>query len=390
MYNKRVMVDLINFIESNNGIGDKAKLADLVKQRYALTLDRKVYTCQDFSIRFSYSKKDTNRISNTILSLSALQKYDEKPFIVCIVTPEQNYMLLANSTFLKKISHSSQELRIDNIKGSFNGGDIMLELHDEKNEPRAFERMYAYHMGLSFNDNLERLVESTNSIVGRVQRFEVNASNRDHIMDSVDRAISFSQSEEYTKLKDDLDERVRRVQNEIAIAAFIDNVNIRGRIIEYLITDNGSSLKEQIIKALHDNTSLPEFKTEDKLGDYSRVFPSYITETDIKTKVLFLDGNPKAYNIDKLLDFLATEKSVYMIYLLGIDEDKSIVARLCSVYDKRLLESTNVVFHWAGRCTRGVAQFIGSGLCKILDDKEGTIIDKSKAIEKLNYYIELE
>jgi len=32
----------------------------------------------------------------------------------------------SNTTFLKKISHSSHELRTDNIKGSFNGSDIMV------------------------------------------------------------------------------------------------------------------------------------------------------------------------------------------------------------------------------------------------------------------------
>lgn len=59
------------------------------------------------------------------------------------------------------------------------------------------------------------------------------------IMSSVDRAQKFVKSSEYKDLKKDLDSRVSQVQNEIAIAAFIDNVNIRGRVIEYLITDNG-------------------------------------------------------------------------------------------------------------------------------------------------------
>lgn len=36
--------------------------------------------------------------------------------------------LYANSTLLRKISHSSQELRVDNIKDSFDGSDIIREL----------------------------------------------------------------------------------------------------------------------------------------------------------------------------------------------------------------------------------------------------------------------
>lgn len=97
-------------------------------------------------------------------------------------------------------------------------------------------------------------------------------------------------------------------------------------------------------------------------------------------KLLFLDGNPKAYNVDKLLKFLATEKSVYMICLLGIDDDGTIIARLCSVFDNRLVDATNIIHHWAGRNSRGVAQFLGHALTQILNDENGIVIDKNKAI----------
>lgn len=373
MYNKRAIECLVRIIKSNDGIADKKKLADIIQKEFDLVKDRSVYYCEDFAIRFSTS--ENKRMSNTVLSLSTLQKYDENPFIVCVVSSKANYMMLANTTFLKKISHSSQELRLDNIKGSFNGSDIMMDFESVENEPAAFERLFAYHCGLTFQDNLERLVESTNGIVGRVQKFEVTERNKQTILKSVDRAISFSNSVRYNELKRDLDDRVVKVQGEIAIAAFIDNVNIRGRIIEYLITDNGSTLKNQIIDALKNKKTLPQFKTEDKLGDYSRAFPEYVTETDIKTKILFLDGNPKAYNVDKLLEFLAIEKSVYMIYLLGIDDNGKITARLCSAFDNRLVDATNIIHHWAGRNSRGVAQFIGHALTQILNDENATTID---------------
>lgn len=378
MYNKTVLDYLVKIIEDNDGIADKKKLAEIVKKEFNLVKDRSVYYCDDFAIRFSQSRN--KRMGNTVLSLSALQKYDDKPFIVCVVSPTGNYLLLANTTFLKKISHSSKKLRVDNIKGSFTGADIMMEFESLENEPASFESLFAYHSGLTFEDNLERLVESTNGIVGRVQKFEVTESNKQTILAAVDRAISFSGSDRYHELKKDLDDRVAKVQGEIAIAAFIDNVNVRGRIIEYLITDNGSTLKNQIIDALKNKKPLPQFKTEDKLGDYSKTFPEYVTETDIKTKVLFLDGNPKAYNVDKLLKFLATEKSVYMICLLGIDDDGTIIARLCSVFDNRLVDATNIIHHWAGRNSRGVAQFLGHALTQILNDENGIVIDKNKAI----------
>lgn len=108
-----MMNDLIEFVRSKDGINDKAALAALVNKRYNCVKDRSVFYTRDFAIRFC--KANSATFSNTVLSLSALQKYDDKPFIVCISAPQKNYMLLANSTFLSKISHSSMELRMERL-----------------------------------------------------------------------------------------------------------------------------------------------------------------------------------------------------------------------------------------------------------------------------------
>lgn len=387
MYNAVEIERLITLIQKYNGIADKERLARIVQSEFELIKDRKVYSNEYFTIRFS--KAESRRMSNTVISLSKLQKYDEKPFIVCIVATETNYLLLANTTFLKKISHSSQKLRTDNIKGSFNGSDIELKFQGIENEPENFRALYAYHEGMSFKDNLERLVESTNGIVGRVKKYEVTPETKELIYASIGRAAAFIQSECYSDLLSDLSMRVARVQGEIAIAALIDNGNIRGRVIEYLITDNGSTLKNQIIAALRNKEPLPQFKTEDKLGDYSKEYENFRTATDIKTKIMFLDGNPKAYNIDKFLEFSAQNKSVYMIYLIGIGANKEIIARLCSVYDERLVASTNLIYQWAGRGSRGVAQFIGRELGKILTEKTKMRISEESAREYVNKLIQL-
>ena len=216
-------------------------------------------------------------------------------------------------------------------------------LFRSENAPSHFEELFAFHNETSFQENLERLVEATNGIVGREQKFEITQENKLKILSAVSLTCNFLKSTEYETLREDLDARVRSVQGEIAIASLIDNVNVRGRVIEYLITDNGSTLKDQIISALRGKTELPQFQTRDALGDYSRSFLKYQTETDIKTKVMFLAGNPKAYNVDKLLEFLTEEKAVYMIYILGIDENGKITSRLCSVFDERLIENTSII-----------------------------------------------
>lgn len=153
---------LIQFLQANDGINNKAKLTSLVTSNFQLTQDRSVFYCADFAIRFSASAG--RNFGNTVASLSKLQKFDDRPFIVCLVTPTQNYTFLANTSLLKKISHSSQELRENNIRGSFNGSDIMREFEGITNSPKNLERLFNIHSGIGFEGNLARLVEATNNI----------------------------------------------------------------------------------------------------------------------------------------------------------------------------------------------------------------------------------
>lgn len=365
MYNRDAIEKLVDFISSRDGIADKSRLSALVQQTFYLVKERSVFYCDWFAIRFCTAK--SRSFSNTVLALSSLRKYDRIPFIVCLVMPERNCLLLANATFLRKISHSSQELRRDNIKGSFNGSDIMREFESVANIPQNFEFLFNSHENYTFEENLDRLVEATNHIAPTGKRFIPSASQLDCIRASVDRAISFLRSDEYGVLNEDLNNRVRAVESEIAIAAFIDNVNLRGRIIEYLITAE-DDLKATLMRCLRTGRPLPKIFTADELGDYKRTFELYRTETDIKTKVLFLSSAPKGYNIDKLLSFLAVEKSVYLVYVVAIHQDKTIKTRLCSMFNRQLLSGTRIIKHWAGRNSHGVTQYDGRALEAIVED----------------------
>lgn len=370
MYNRELIEDLIDFVSNKDGIADKATLSIQVQQHFNLVRDRSVFYGDWFAIRFC--KAASANFANTVLSLSTLHKYDDIPFFVCLVTPERNYLMLANTTFLRKISHSSQELRCDNIKGSFNGSDIMRTFEGVVNTPQNFEYLFTSHENYTFEENLERLVEATNNISPTGKRFLPTENQVACIWDSVDRAISFLSSQEYDVLNDDLNRRVSAVESEIAIAAFIDNVNLRGRIIEYLITAE-DDLKDTLIRCLRANCPLPEIYTADELGDYEREFENYLTETDIKTKVLFLSSQPKGYNLDKLLAFLSEEKSVYLIYVVAIDENRHINTRLCSMYNRQLLSGTRIMKHWAGRNSRGVTQYDGKSLEEVVFDFDSSI-----------------
>lgn len=372
---------LIAFLRLHDGINDKAKLAKLAADSFQLTKDRSVYYCQNFAVRFSSSA--SQNFGNTVLSLSNLQKFDDRPFVVCLVTPSYNYTYLANTTFLKKISHSSQELRENNIRGSFNGSDIMREFEDITNTPENIERLFNIHSGLGFDGNLTRLVEATNNISPSGKKFEANEIQLQQILRAPARAIRFVKSQDAQALKEELDAKVEKFKNEILLAALIENVNVRGRIIEYLIAGEDDRLRQEIINALQKRTNgIPQFKTENTLGDYTKEFKEFFTETDVKTKIMILDSNPKAYNLDKVLEFLSSERSVFMFYFVGVEPGKIVNTVLVSMFQERLLNSTILLKHWAGRNSRGVSQFEGKSISKLILSPESAI-NEEKSIRFL-------
>jgi len=378
------ITQLVQFIKNHDGINDKIQLSNLVAEKFSLIKDRSVYYNDSFAIRFCETK--TTTFSNTVLSLSSLQKFDSRPFFVCIVTQGFNYLLISNSTFLKKISHSSQQLSIKNIKGSFNGSDILRTFESIDNIPDYFERLYLIHDAIGFQGNLPRLVDATKAIVGTGHEYSISANALATIKEAPKRAKLFTSSKDYVILKNELEEKVKKNEQAILAASLIDNVNIRGRVIEYIVAGEEERLREELIRALLENQDgLPRFSTDNSLGDYTREFESYYTETDVKTKVMALDSNPKAYNIDKMLEFLSRDKSVFLFYFIGIDPGKVINTVLVSMFEDKLIKGTLLLKHWAGRNSRGVTQLEGKVIKEVLINPSDNInIDDSKAfIEKM-------
>jgi hypothetical protein len=182
---------------------------------------------------------------------------------------------------------------------------------------------------------------------------------------------------------------VDRFKNEILLAALIENVNVRGRIIEYLIAGDDERLRQDLIFALKSGgKGLPQFKTENSLGDYTRDFEEFFTETDVKTKIMILSSNPKAYNLDKMLEFLSSERSVFMFYFVGVDPTKIVNTVLISMFQIKLLKSTILLKHWAGRNSRGVTQFEGKTINGLIRNPE-TDINETTAVKFLEEIIAL-
>jgi hypothetical protein len=299
---------------------------------------RSVYHRSEFAIRFSTA--NVKSFSNTVLGLSTLQKFDHLPFIVCLVRTGSIELLLANTTFLKKISHSSHQLRVDNIRGSFLGHDILRQYDDIENKPENFEALFEIHSQFTWEQNIVRLVERTNAITPTGARFTPSEEQKRKILQSPDIAKLLSEHPEYRQLYDELDGLVRDKECEILEATKIDNINLRGNAIEQIITKAGN---------FH---GLEDISRTLLLGPQVKI--------DIKTKILALSSSPAAYNIDKLLRELANGNTVMSFFFVGIDiEAGNIKTCLVSIFDRTILKATRVQFHWAGRNSRGVTQLTG-------------------------------
>ena len=186
-----------------------------------------------------------------------------------------------------------------------------------------------------------------------------------------------------------MDDRTKKYETEIILASLIDNVNVRGRLIEYIIAGEDEALRQDIIHVLQKGIKkIPSFRTDDALGDFVKVFDNYYTATDIKTKVMVLNSAPKAYNIDKLLEFLSKPDTVFMFYFVGIMPDKILGQSLVSIFQNDLRGTTHLLKHWAGRNSRGVAQFNGDTINDLLRATDNSI-DIDESVEFLQSLIEL-
>lgn len=360
----------VDFIERNKAVNSKEQMIELVCNNFTMVKDGKaLYHTDFFAVVFCYSKN--NSFSNAVLSLSKLEKYDHIPcFVVVVKKDVDNVIYMINTTFLNKISHSSKDLRVDNIKGSLLGSNIRKNFEEigKSNKPSDFDDLFSYHQGFTWQENLERLVESTNQIKPQKQKAILGTVEQDNLFKAPERAKEFINSEDYITLVDDLRKRCEEVKDAILVASRIDNVNIRGRLIEVIITSSKEERNQLLINLKRAESLLPTYDTKNELGDYIRHFDKADTYTDIKTKVLYLDSSPKAYNIDKFLECMSKEKTVFMFFFIGIDETGIMNTALVSVFHDQLQETTLLQHHWAGRATRGVAQFNGKTINDILND----------------------
>lgn len=366
------LLSAIQFIEAfkaENPRANKAEVEAAFVAQFRPQKERSVYVCAEYAVRFSHAHANEGQLPNSVSSLSRLQNLDAVPFVVCIVRPNRVDFLLANATFLKKISHSSTALRVDNVRGTFNGSNIMLDYEGIANRPENFDQLLAIHSSFTWQENLERLVEATNSIVARQVRYQPTAAERGVILDAPTRASLIQDSRPFQELAVELTATVARQHDHILNAAVSENVNLRGNLIEQLIT--GAS-------GAHE------------LGDLLRELEGGVhLAVDIKTKLLDRASAPKAYNVDKVLALLGQPNRNFMFLFVGIDVNaRSVYGRLVSIFDPVVLDATRIQPHWAGRGSRGVTQLTGN-IAVLFDPLYPARVDVGRGREHLERLLAL-
>lgn len=361
------LIDFFNqYIQQHNSFS-KEVVAAVIASQFRLSYRKPVYFSDYFVIRFSEASGSS--FSNTVLGLKKLQIYDQIPVIVCVVRPESIQLLLANSTFLKKISHSSHQLRVNKMRGSFQGADILREYEGIANIPQNFEKLFLIHKEFTWEENLIRLVEATNNIVPSGSRYSPNSQEQSNILISAEVAHALSSNSEYQSISTTLSQLVAENQAAILEAGKIDNINVRGNRIEQIIT---SASNFHGVEDLSFTLSLG-----------SRVL------VDIKTKILTLASSPKGYNIDKVLKSLGEGNTVFCFFFIGLNlETQTLSTRFISILDTSILNATKIQFHWAGRNSKGVTQLTGD-LSPIFSSSYSETIDVAQAKSFLQRLIEL-
>ncbi len=376
-----VVQDFISTVKKNVGIGNKDILAEKVKNQFGLEKKGAIYYCDSFAVRFCSTKNHTDSVSNTVMSIKHIRGFDGIPLFVCVVGPDNNYLRLANATFIKQVSHSSKKLREDNIVGNINYSDIMKDYNGEINTGDNYEELFKMHSQLGFDGNISRIVSNTNSICPTKGKFVPTLEQRNNILAAPERTIKFFKSDAYIELKRDLDEKTEEATSDIQLVVqnFGHDVKQRGNLVEYFIRSKDEKNKEKIREKIKKQEVIENVVVENGLGDYSVKKDGYMIETDIKSKVTSLSSAPKGYNIDKLLEFLSKPSSIYLIYIVAINEEEKPVTELSSIFQKQILEKTKIQHHWAGRNSRGVAQFDGNSLEYFMNDSEQMIeIEEAK------------
>lgn len=345
----------------------KQELQEALLKNFDFEMKGSVVTGAEFSFRICEVRSKS--FANVVLSLSTLLRFDHLPFIVCVVTPLLVYFRLANTTFLKKISHSSTKLEVDRIRGSFLGTDIFSEYDEIENTRDNFSQLFSRHLCVDRETNLKRIVRETKKIVSKKFRISMSPASQKNILDSPKRFLKMLNSKDWARIEEQYVKEVSNKKSRILEIAKIENHRIRGREIEKILTSKNEK---------HD------------IGDQQlQLSDNTVLLVDIKSKMKHQSSSPKAYHIDKFLELLADEKKGFAFLSIAIDlQNEAIETKLVQPFDPIVINATKIRRHWSGRNTRGSTQLTPNVYRIFNEDYEQTVC-QVEAVKLLTNFINL-
>jgi len=369
--------EVLLFIDETQHISNKEELQSLFVKRFNAVREssRGIFDLPDksVSVRFTQNNKTTNgNASNTVIAIARIFPRDDRPILSLMVTAGRNFVRLINSSFIDKIAHSSKNAESDKLRGSVNYSNIIKEFEGITNERHNIHVLFELHSEHDFWENYERIYSLTSQIQGKRVRFEPTDSQNALLLDSHKRSNAFLNSDYFQVLSSDLQQRVERNSKAIIIASTFVNAKLRGEIIEHLITsDDETKLSE--LRLCIENNEMINFTNPHGLADYERVFENFKTGTDIKTKVMYLNSQPKGFSIDDILLYLSEANTVFLFYWVGIEKDETLKLQLLPIFENNMLKRSHIQKHWSGINQRGHIQFDGKVMKSILNTKNYTI-----------------
>ncbi|MBM4060564.1 MAG: hypothetical protein FJ265_05645 [Planctomycetes bacterium] len=324
---------------------------------FGLVPDGALLVGDDLAVRINRSSS-TADVSNTVVALRKLLVYDDRPVVVCTLSPAGAVLRLANSSFVAKVSHSSHGLTEQHLVGSINSGDVLRSFEGLPNAPEYFAELWRRHRAMDQRANLGRIVAATRANRGRNPLWSPDDARRRTILAAPALAARVSTMPEYAAQAARFAAALHRQKQAVFAAAAVPDGKSRGDAIERLVT--GKACRQG-------------------LGDVTIEVATVVVAVDVKSKRLDWRSAPKGYSIDKLLRFLADGNRLLAMLFVGVDPHRDrLVTRLCSIFDRRLLRASRIEKRWSGRDRRGTVQFRGDleplwadDFCECIDTTAG-------------------
>ncbi|MCL2109311.1 MAG: hypothetical protein FWH20_08210 [Oscillospiraceae bacterium] len=395
MHNANQLDKVLSFFDETQDVSNKEILQTEFVRRFGAVRksSRGIFDLPDksVSVRFTQNNKTADgNASNTVLAIREIHLRDEHPILSVLVTSGKNYVRIMNSSFISKISHSNKNASDNKLRGSVNYPNIIRNFDGIENESQNIPKLFELHSEHNFWENYERIYGFTSQIQGKKDKFLPSPEQTNNLMNSPGRSYQFVKSDSFRVLADDLKRRVERNSKAIVRAGFISNAKLRGEIIEHLITSDDATKLSEISLCLA-NKCVPDVTNPHGLADYERVFENTRIGIDIKTKVMYLDSQPKGFSIDNILLYLSESDTVFLFYWVGIEKDGTLKLHLLPVFESKMLKNSRIQKHWSGINQRGHIQFDGKMIKEILDDSDYSVahISENDAKQMIENWIGL-